>query len=988
MEGQHIYRTGDRARRLNNGLIEFLGRVDNQVKIRGYRIELGEIQQQIQAHPLVEESAVIVRDDPDRDKYLCAYIVPGTSTGGGTEALRELKPASPGIPAFQAFEQAAEQNPAEIALPGAQGYEAYTYEVLNRTANRIAHQVIHAYDDRFSLSGPEKMRYKRQMLLDGWGTGSQEKLKETTVFIAGAGGGASPTITQLALAGVGAMIVCDFDVVELSNLNRQFLHDESRIGMNKALSAQMTVKKLNPNVKVIPITEKLTPENAFKFIGNSSIIFDMFDGMDSKFVLSECAVALGIPHVIAAMNELSAYCAIFHTPHTPCYHCLYDREKIEELNRIRGVVDNYEKNPLHVVASSLFNSSGFIVTETLKLLLEMENPAYNKFILFNHKASESVVNTDGYKMMTYPFSEHFRRSCREQGFDWDKGWRGKLLEELEVEKYPGCPMCGPKGAQKVAALKQEAETQTRSHQDGQPPAAAVTAAPTTEKHATVALLLSNELHRLPEALLGVIKAGKTLVPIDPTLPQDQLLQVLSQADPRVFITTQTHLSMVESIRDSFNHRLPVLNLDNPGESPGDRERFSRENPRLPMEGEKTAALLYPEAGGPLHGAVISVYEALQEGRPLPVPQTAVPDTPAPDKDPVSQVKAQLAAVLPEYMVPSGFVTLDKMPLTPNGKIDRSALPKPEAAAAGHFTPPRNDLERLLARIWAELLGLEEEKVGINHNFFELGGTSLDMINLVSKVYQETGLELSITQIFENPVIEDIAMAVNSRKITEDHIGLLNNDNEKKIFAFPPQMAFGLYYTGAASMFDDYAFYAANFIEDENRLEQYVQLMTQLQPQGPFVLFGYSAATRLTWETAKALEDHGRTVSGIVFLDCFLPEDRHLELGEEFFSALHTFIDNNLERWGVSFLKDSVKDKADKYMRYNQDLSNLPVINANVHLILSDEYKDIGKNHGWNELTTKDVTIYQGTGEHLAVFNPGNLEVNTRIMKQILKDIKF
>ncbi|HLP47624.1 MAG TPA: HesA/MoeB/ThiF family protein, partial [Candidatus Kapabacteria bacterium] len=215
--------------------------------------------------------------------------------------------------------------------------KSLTFESLDQISDWAADEITAKYDDRYKLSRIERTRYKRQMLLHGWGIEAQEKLKSSTVFVAGAGGGASPTIVQLALAGVGTIKVCDFDEVELSNLNRQFLHDEERLGMNKALSAQMTVKKINPNVNVVPYTGKLTRENIEEWVGDADIIFDMFDGPADKFILSEFAVVKKIPHIIISMTDINAYTAVCHTPHTPCYHCLFDKKKLETI--VSGMKD-------------------------------------------------------------------------------------------------------------------------------------------------------------------------------------------------------------------------------------------------------------------------------------------------------------------------------------------------------------------------------------------------------------------------------------------------------------------------------------------------------------------------------------------------------------------------------------------------------------------------------------------------------------------------
>jgi len=291
-----------------------------------------------------------------------------------------------------------------------------TYDALNREANRVAHTVSETYDDRYRLNENEKTRYNRQMILHNWGIEAQEQLKRTTVFAAGVGGSGSPLIMQLALAGFGTIIMCDYDRVELSNLNRQVLHDESRVNMNKAISASQSVKQINPNVKVIAYTRKITRENIHQMVGDAAIIFDNVDDMEAKFILSQCAVEKGIPHIISSMIDMNAYAAIFHTPHTPCFHCLYDRGVLKEMAELKNLVTDYRKNPNPVVSPPLFLSTGFAVNEAIKIVLglDSEKSAYNKYFLFNQRGVEHIVDSDGYRQITYPFSRHFPGDLQQQ----------------------------------------------------------------------------------------------------------------------------------------------------------------------------------------------------------------------------------------------------------------------------------------------------------------------------------------------------------------------------------------------------------------------------------------------------------------------------------------------------------------------------------------------------------------------------------------------
>src|SRR5271169_1978219 len=121
------------------------------------------------------------------------------------------------------------------------------------------------------LSADEIKRYARQMMMDGWGEDTQKKLKGSTIFIAGAGGLGSPVSIYLAVAGIGNIRICDFDSPDLSNLNRQILHNDGRIGTNKAISARQTLNELNPHVNVIAFTDKIVADNVDDLVGDAQL---------------------------------------------------------------------------------------------------------------------------------------------------------------------------------------------------------------------------------------------------------------------------------------------------------------------------------------------------------------------------------------------------------------------------------------------------------------------------------------------------------------------------------------------------------------------------------------------------------------------------------------------------------------------------------------------------------------------------------------------
>ncbi|MGZ4135212.1 MAG: phosphopantetheine-binding protein, partial [Tumebacillaceae bacterium] len=134
---------------------------------------------------------------------------------------------------------------------------------------------------------------------------------------------------------------------------------------------------------------------------------------------------------------------------------------------------------------------------------------------------------------------------------------------------------------------------------------------------------------------------------------------------------------------------------------------------------------------------------------------------------VPQYRSFLAAQLPDFMVPSAFVILDEFPLTPNGKVDRKALPSPDkdrTASQAEFVAPRNDIEELVADVWKQVLGMEQ--VGIHDNFFELGGHSLLATQVASRLRDALEIELSLQRLFEASTIAQIAELIEEILMAE------------------------------------------------------------------------------------------------------------------------------------------------------------------------------------------------------------------------------
>ncbi|MCP5049422.1 MAG: hypothetical protein GY940_19790, partial [bacterium] len=367
-------------------------------------------------------------------------------------------------------------------------------------------------------------------------------------------------------------------------------------------------------------------------------------------------------------------------------------------------------------------------------------------------------------------------------------------------------------------------------------------------------------------------------------------------------------------------------------------------------------------------------------------------------DPV-ELKKRLASILPEYMIPLYITGMTEMPLNSSGKLDRKALPDPiRITDPDIYIPPKSETEEVLVQIWSEILAIEADKISTHYNFFQLGGHSLSLVMMVSKLNNQLDSEVPVTAIFQAPTIAGIASVVHSKNFEESPIALLNRPSPKKIFCFPPQIGYGIFYIPLANILNDYAFHAFSFIEDmedDRRLEKYADLITDLQPEGPYILFGYSAAGRLTFQVAKKLENRGHEVSDIIFVDCFFSKTQYAfemteEQTEEYLQDFYQLVNELLESMKLTFLKEKIIIKAHKYMDYYKNISSLETINANVHLILSEEEQAEENNtitRCWDPLTTRSSSVYNGAGHHQLMFTRGALEKNAGIMRTILNRIE-
>jgi len=213
-------------------------------------------------------------------------------------------------------------------------------------------------------------RYSRQIIIPQIGIEGQKKISRSSVFVAGVGGLGSPILTYLAAAGVGRLGFIDDDIVAVSNLNRQFLHNAADTGRAKTESAKEKLSALNDTIEINAVCERLTQENAADIFSGYDIVLGAVDSFDARFIINKACVSLCIPYIDGGINGFSG-CVMFSSPpDTPCFNCVFPvksakKEAAGALGTTAGITGTIEANT------------------ALLYMLGLPIPLENKLLIYN-----------------------------------------------------------------------------------------------------------------------------------------------------------------------------------------------------------------------------------------------------------------------------------------------------------------------------------------------------------------------------------------------------------------------------------------------------------------------------------------------------------------------------------------------------------------------------------------------------------------------------
>lgn len=226
-----------------------------------------------------------------------------------------------------------------------------------------------------TLDDRQSERYSRHLPLEGFGREGQEKLLSSKVLLVGAGGLGSSCAYYLASAGVGTLGIVDSDSVDLSNLQRQILHNTDRIGTPKALSAQTTLAALNPDTQIIPIVRRLDKENILEIIVDYDIVIDGSDNFETRFLINDACVLLGKPLVTGAVLAYEGQAMTVIPRKTACYRCVFEAPPEE------GVVPGGQSAG---ILGAIAGTIGSIMSaEAVKLLHGIGEPLKDRLLVID-----------------------------------------------------------------------------------------------------------------------------------------------------------------------------------------------------------------------------------------------------------------------------------------------------------------------------------------------------------------------------------------------------------------------------------------------------------------------------------------------------------------------------------------------------------------------------------------------------------------------------
>ncbi|MBW4632889.1 MAG: amino acid adenylation domain-containing protein [Iphinoe sp. HA4291-MV1] len=362
----------------------------------------------------------------------------------------------------------------------------------------------------------------------------------------------------------------------------------------------------------------------------------------------------------------------------------------------------------------------------------------------------------------------------------------------------------------------------------------------------------------------------------------------------------------------------------------------------------------------------------------------------------TELRNFLKEKLPEYMVPSAVVSLEKMPLTPNGKVDRRALPAPDMKLSlkDNFVPPSDILELQLVQIWEQVLDVHP--IGVRDNFFDLGGHSLLAISLMARIQQQFGKNLPLAALFQVGTIEHLASLLRASTDSPSWSTLVpiqSGGFKRPFFCVHPGVGTVLAYVDLARHLDpEQPFYGLEslgldeehkpYTQVEDMAAHYIEAMQTVQPQGPYLLGGWSFGGLVAFEMAQQLQAQGQQVSLLALLDTYpVTEDEELNEADDVAFLEDLLTGNNGALLGIPpelelAQAQRLQQVFKSHIQAANNYSPQPYP-GKITLFLAQEEVEADSEDltlGWNKLANQGVELHLVPGDHYSMISKPNVQV--------------
>ncbi|MEM7347961.1 MAG: thioesterase domain-containing protein, partial [Chloroflexota bacterium] len=375
---------------------------------------------------------------------------------------------------------------------------------------------------------------------------------------------------------------------------------------------------------------------------------------------------------------------------------------------------------------------------------------------------------------------------------------------------------------------------------------------------------------------------------------------------------------------------------------------------------------------------------------------------------ISEWRSFLAQKLPEYMIPSAFVSLDQFPLTINGKIDRSALPNPETTRSdllNQWVPARSPQEAEMVLLWQDVLGVT--KIGIHDNFFDLGGHSMLAVRLLARIEAEMDKKVPLATLFQAPTVAqltEITFQETETGLSTDALVVLRSEGSRPpLFCVPGNL--GNVFADLQYLIKylpmDQPFYAfQDSIEVPTKIEDvasyYLEQLKQAQPEGPYWLTGICSGAVIAYEMAQQLQDENQPITLLALIEPSAPAESAVQT---YMQLARSLVPRAMRRFThhSTQMTDLTATEQKNYFRLKMKVfTNTWAVKhyrpqsyvGQLHLFLSDGSLASPNSYQqkWADFSTKGSTIHRITGTHDSITGNNDTPIDEADMKVLAEKL--